>query len=126
MALLRRPTRSWRSSLLALAAATSVAACGGDGDAAGAEAEAPAVAIAMFRFQPQRLEVSTGTTVTWRNDDDILHTVTSGAPGRPIGDFDEELADKGATATVTFDRAGTFVYYCDRHPEAMKAEVVVK
>src|SRR5258708_779320 len=36
-----------------------------------------AVKIDNFTFIPQRLTVKTGTTVTWTNQDDIPHTVTS-------------------------------------------------
>ncbi len=79
----------------------------------------------MFRYQPGTLQVPAGTTVIWRNDDAILHTVTAGLPGQPTGGFDEELPDKDATASVRFDRAGTFPYFCARHPEAMRGEVTV-
>lgn len=93
----------------------------GAGQADGAE-----VKVALFRFQPATLEVPAGTTVTWRNDDQIVHTVTAGVPGAPADDFDEELADKGSTASVKFDEPGSYKYFCARHPEAMRAEVTVK
>ena len=38
-----------------------------------------------FTFVPARLTVKAGTTVTWRNEDDIPHTVTSAAR-RNFGD----------------------------------------
>ena len=127
-----RKTRMLGAGLLSLAFATGLAACGGDGGGgqpeAGQEAGAggTTVQIKQFRFQPDKLEVSRGTTVTWRNEDAILHTVTAGAPGQPKGSFDKELADKGTAASVTFDSPGTFTYFCSRHPEAMRAEITVK
>ncbi len=66
-----------------------------------------------------------GGTVTWRNDDAVLHTVTAGAPGQATGRFDEALPDKGRTASVTFHQPGNFQYFCARHPEAMRGEVSV-
>jgi plastocyanin len=125
--------RKLRAGLLALGMTVAVGACqSGDSDgersapAAPASADTTSVQIKLFRFQPDRLEVPKGATVTWRNDDAILHTVTAGVPGQPMGDFDKELAEKGTSASVTFDSPGTFKYFCSRHPEAMQGEVTVR
>ena len=93
--------------------------------------------IHAFAFSPHALSVPEGSLVTWTNQDDITHTVTSGTPGTqgtpgvtkdvspsPDGAFDQELAGAGATATVTFDQAGTFTYFCRIHP-GMTGEVTV-
>ncbi len=126
-----RPTRIVVAAALALTLALAAGACGNDSStgrpagSATSTAEGSSVKIALFRFQPASLEVLVGTTVTWRNDDAILHTVTAGVPGQPTGVFDEALPDKGAVASVTFDKPGTFTYFCDRHPEAMRAEITV-
>ena len=40
-------------------------------------AEDATAKIDNFTFVPARLTVKAGTTVTWRNEDDIPHTVTS-------------------------------------------------
>ncbi len=128
-------TRSRRITVTLLACLLPVgvglAACGGE-SADRQRAESPAttsagtgVKVALFRFQPSTLQVPAGTTVTWGNEDAILHTVTAGAPGQPSGEFDEEMADKGATASVTFDQPGIFEYFCSRHPEAMRGKVTV-
>lgn len=42
--------------------------------------------------------------VTWVNQDDIDHTVTSGTPESPGGRFDATLAGKGSTAKRTTTR----------------------
>ena len=83
-----------------------------------------AVRIKTFGFGPKALEVTAGTTVVWTNQDDIEHTITSGAPDRPDGAFDRALAAKGATASVRFDSAGTWSYFCTRHP-FMRGEIRV-
>ena len=38
------------------------------------------VGVQIFQFRPGQLEVKAGTRVTWTNQDDITHTVTSGTP----------------------------------------------
>jgi plastocyanin len=87
-------------------------------------------------FTPKTVHVKVGDTVTWTNHDDILHTVTSGIreyePGNSghvtathkDGMFDMQMNGKGATGKHTFTEAGTFHYFCDRHP-GMEADVEV-
>jgi plastocyanin len=85
---------------------------------------APQVTIKTFAFGPKTLDVPAGTTVVWTNADDIEHTVTSGMPDQPDGRFDHPLATKGATASVRFDSAGTWSYFCKRH-SFMRGEIRV-
>lgn len=86
------------------------------------------VTIRNFAFAPKKLTISVGDTVMWTNDDDILHTVTSGigqeqgVPGvtkdknaKPDGVFDQEVEFED-TFDFTFDTAGTFKYFCAIHP----------
>lgn len=82
------------------------------------------VTVELFQFKPDRLEVKVGTRVVWTNQDDVTHTVTSGVPERPSGLFDGRLEGKGSTFSMTFDRPGTYPYFCARH-EHMRGEVVV-
>jgi plastocyanin len=90
------------------------------------EGEAGAsVAIQIFQFQPGAVEVPTGPRVTWANQDDITHTVTSGAPGSPDGRFHVRLAGRGTSGTGTFSGPGVHPYFCTRHP-SMRGEVVVR
>ena len=83
------------------------------------------VSVKLFRFAPSMLTVMRGTAVTWTNQDDIRHTVTSGAPERREAKFNAELEGKGAAATVTFAEAGVYPYFCDRH-QSMRGEVQVQ
>jgi plastocyanin len=84
-----------------------------------------AVAIQTFQFKPSPVEVAAGTTVTWTNNDDIQHTVTSGTPEGRDGTFDMSLAGKGTTFSMTFARPGTYPYFCDRH-QSMVGEIRVR
>jgi plastocyanin len=78
-------------------------------------------------FDPDPINVSTGATVTWTNDDTTLHTVTSGSPeggGASGSEFDSSYLAAGKTFQHTFASAGTFDYYCTLHP-FMVGKVVV-
>ena len=95
------------------------------------------VDIADFAFAPAELEIEQGDTVTWTNEDDIAHTVTSGrakkqgVPGvsknrdaAPDGVFDSGTMELNDTFEFTFDESGTFTYFCAIHA-GMAARVVV-
>jgi plastocyanin len=123
-----------RNAIRAIAGLTLViglVACGGSSEKAAAPAaSAPAagtgnaVTIHTFAFQPNPVQVKAGETVTWSNEDQILHTVTSGTRGSPDGTFDQKLDGVGSKAMFTFTTAGTFPYHCKIHP-GMDATVVV-
>jgi nitrite reductase (NO-forming) len=77
-------------------------------------------------YTPPTLTVPAGTTVTWKNLDSTLHTVTSGSAesGQSGTVFDSSYMPGGKTFQWTFSTAGTFDYYCTLHP-FMKGQVVV-
>ncbi|MGE5684187.1 MAG: plastocyanin/azurin family copper-binding protein, partial [Nitrososphaerota archaeon] len=77
-------------------------------------------------YEPTTLTVPTGTTVTWKNSDSTLHTVTSGSAESGVSgtEFDSSYMAAGKTFQHTFSSAGTFDYYCTLHP-FMKGQVVV-
>lgn len=85
---------------------------------------AAAITIDNFSFDPKSLTVKKGTTVTWKNNDSVNHTVTPDA-GDVTEDFkgSESLAT-GDTYSVTFNATGTYSYHCTPHPQ-MKASVTV-
>jgi plastocyanin len=70
-------------------------------------------------YSPAVIEVPVGTTVTWTNDDVILHTVTDLG-----GKFDSGFIQPDETWEHTFESAGTYYYYCSIHPW-MKGAVLV-
>ena|SRR5574339_504471 len=77
-------------------------------------------------FDPLILNVPVGATVTWKNLDSTLHTVTSGSAesGKSGTYFDSSYLTGGKTFQHTFNSAGTFDYFCTLHPY-MKGQVVV-
>ena len=93
--------------------------------AATPEASQSAVTVRLFQFTPGQVEVKAGTTLTWTNQDDITHTVTSGTPERRDDRFDAALTGRGATATVELREPGVYPYFCSRH-QSMRGEIRVK
>ncbi|MDF2769178.1 MAG: Multicopper oxidase type 3 [Nitrososphaeraceae archaeon] len=77
-------------------------------------------------YDPTPAKVKTSTTITWTNDDTLPHTVTSGnADTGPSGEFDSGIVMGGGSFTHTFDKAGSFDYYCALHPY-MIGQVIVE
>ncbi len=68
-------------------------------------------------YDSNLVTVAIGNTVSWVNDDEQVHTVTSGTPtGGPDGLFDSGMISSGGSFHQTFDTVGTFDYYCIVHP----------
>jgi len=89
--------------------------------AAAAEKPGPnEVFIDNFSFSPVDMTVAVGTKITWTNKDDVPHNVidTGKAFASPVLDTDEKFS-------FTFDKPGTFNYYCSIHPR-MTAKVTVQ
>ena len=78
------------------------------------------VNIKSFSFQPATLNVPAGTTVTWHNQDNVQHTVTSDVQGL----FDSGTINTGKKFTYTFQAPGSYSYHCSIHP-GMKGTIVV-
>jgi plastocyanin len=90
-----------------LAIAATIFLCLGG---APARAEETTVTIENFTFQPAALTVKVGTTVTWKNHDDIPHTVVS------AGKFRSKTMDTDDGFSFTFTAAGDYTYFCSLHP----------
>jgi len=83
---------------------------------------------AKFWYEPPVLTVHVGDTVTWLNSDREIHTITSGKgvdrgqfaqgiwKGIPDGYFDSGSFKPRQSWSNTFDKAGTFYYFCTIHP----------
>jgi plastocyanin len=66
---------------------------------------------------PHEVTISVGDTVSWSNDDSAAHTVTSGSVDAGLtGVFDSGLFVSNSRFEFTFDKAGTFDYFCMVHP----------
>lgn len=119
--------RTVRLTLAAVLSVLATAACAEDGPDATASADAapPAsahVGIDRARFSTIELVVTTGTTVTFENNDAFAHTVTA-SDGSPMS-FDSGELRQGDSFAVTFDRPGEYPYFCRIHP-TMRATVTV-
>ena len=71
-------------------------------------------AYGTFGFNPSSMTVKSGTTVTWTDNTNAPHTVTSDA-GDPAS-FNGPLMHNGATFSFTFTTPGTYSYHCSVHP----------
>jgi plastocyanin len=75
------------------------------------------VTVRDHAYSPQTLNVRVGTTVHWKNQDDVAHSATGDG-------FDVEIP-AGGEGSFTFSKAGTFDVKC-RYHETMHGKVVVK
>ncbi len=62
-------------------------------------------------YNPNPITISAGMTVTWMNNDSIVHTSAADA-----GAWSSGSIAPGATFSHTFPSAGTFQYHCAIHP----------
>jgi plastocyanin len=88
--------------------------------AAAASGDTARVSVQGMRFGNGKVTVKAGTTVEWVMRDQMPHTVTSDS-----GAFDSGRLGAGGTFSHTFDKPGTYTYYCQLHPN-MRGTVVVE
>jgi plastocyanin len=74
--------------------------------------------VSIPAFSPASVAIRAGQYVTWRNDDQIVHTTTADA-----GAWNVSL-NPGVTHAQYFSAAGTFSYHCNVHA-GMTGTVVV-
>lgn len=65
-----------------------------------------------YRYQPQTVRARVGQSVTWRNEDASMHTITSDQAAGPLASADLQ---KGASYSYTFEAPGTYAYHCRPH-----------
>ena len=90
------------------------------GQAAAQGGAGPAVEMKGVAFLPSRIEVAAGATVTWTNNDPLVHTVTA-----DDGSWDSGTIEPGKTFSRTFTQPGEYAVHCTPHP-FMKAVIVVR
>jgi len=78
------------------------------------------ITIDNFSFTPVDITVKTGTAITWKNRDDIPHTVVS-----TDNVFKSKALDTDEKFSFTPTKPGTYTYFCSIHPK-MTAKVVVQ
>jgi plastocyanin len=78
------------------------------------------VTIDNFTFKPAILVITPGTKVTFKNEDDIPHSVVA-----TDGHFHAPAMDTGDSYSITFATPGTFPYFCGLHPH-MQGRIIVK
>lgn len=81
---------------------------------------AATINIQNSTFILSTITINKGDTVTWMNNDPMVHRIVSDDGSFDLGDM-----ANGATATHTFNTVGTFDYHCSIHTY-MKGTVVVK
>lgn len=118
-----------KAHTLGIAAVVVLALAGCADDAAevvddDASAAGTTVVVQEFAFQEASALAEPGASVTWDNQDEVGHTVTSGTPNEPTGVFDEELP-AGGEVTISMEEPGEYPYYCRIHPD-MVADIVVE
>lgn len=72
-------------------------------------------------FSPNPIKIKVGDTITWINEDNNIHTVSSGKPNSPDAG---RLFDSGLTSLITpsksyshtFNEPGEYTYFCKLHP----------
>ena len=76
-------------------------------------------------YDPEVIEIAVGTKVIWENNDNTIHTVTSGNPSEgPDGLFDSDLISAGDSFEYTFTNPGKIDYYCIVHPWMIGSVIV--
>jgi plastocyanin len=79
------------------------------------------VAIDNFNFSPNTLTVAVGATVTWTNNDNGPHVVSS-----VDNHFNKSSVLKpGQSFSHTFVTMGTYSYFCSIHPR-MTGKIIIK
>ena len=81
--------------------------------------DAAVVTIQQMRFNPPQVVIKQGGTVTWNQADRMPHDVTASD-----GSYASDRLRQGGMFNQTFDKPGTYDYYCSLHPN-MRGQVVV-
>jgi len=86
------------------------------------------VSLKNTAFNSQSLRVSSGTKVTWVNEDDVVHTVnTDSHPAHTYyTNQNSRNLNKGDTYSVTFDGPGMYLYHCTPHAGFMTGSILVE
>jgi len=84
----------------------------------------PVSITTAFTFDPTPLTIHVGDNVTWTNNANTVHTVTSDSTSGES--FVSAALSKGETYTHQFNKNGTFTYHCSIHPTMTGTIIVVE
>lgn len=86
------------------------------------------VSLSQIKFQPMDIRVSKGATVTWTNNEDVLHYVnTDSHPAHTHEvEFNSKALNKGDKYSYVFDTVGAYPYHCSAHATNMAGNIVVE
>lgn len=126
-------------ALAAIAVVGMVTACGGGGSSSSGSTTAPAATTGSVDtlappevvkgkttvveardnvFGPEHLQISAGTEVTFENVGRNQHDVIATDPAKQDFTVQQEAFEPGTKVAVTFDKPGTYQYYCSLHATA--------
>lgn len=78
------------------------------------------VRLLDLEFEPRELRIAAGTTVQWRNDDPVLHTVAA-----DDGSWESGFMRPDSTWSHRFTQPGRYSYHCEPHPQ-MRGVIIVE
>lgn len=78
------------------------------------------VSIINFAFQPANITTGRGSTIVWRNKDQVVHTVTT-----VDGSFDSGEIAPGDSFEQRFDKTKVYTYSCTFHPQ-MRGTITIQ
>jgi plastocyanin len=77
-------------------------------------------AMNALQFRDAEIEITVGTTIEWKNEDLLPHSVTA-----DDNSFDSGNIESGQAWSFTFTKPGSYPFHCTPHP-FMKGTIVVK
>lgn len=117
--------RRWTLGLLGIAVLIACTVSSPSAGLASRAAASQTVDMKGFKFVPASVTINVGDTIVWQNGDQARHTATADDGSWGTGD----VAGAG-TASTTFDKPGTFAFYCKYHGgpggSGMSGTVIVK
>lgn len=81
--------------------------------------EGNTIVMDHFIFEPSYVTIDAGTRVTWKQNDNVAHTIVS------QGLFESKTLNKGDEFSFTFTEPGEYEFHCGIHP-SMTGKVIVK
>ena len=98
--------------------AANATSAGGGGETTVVMPLGSSAATSGAGFEPPTVTVSPGSSVIWDNQDNALHTATSGESPTPDGKFDSGLigANQASKPVTMPTEPGDYKYFCTLHP----------